>query len=230
VICILVLLPAAFGFAADITFTSDGVIQGGDVWDNVYVYDSPPDQTTVTMTGGEVTNLRLHDQCLLDRTGGEVGYIRALASSIANNYGSTTLGLFADDQAIINHHEGEVGFYVRAEGAGIINFYGGMNRNNIIASQQSAINLYGGRTDGWVYAYDSAVINVFGIQFDYDPTGAPGGQPLLTGSWLDHTPFSLTLADESVLSHINLVPEPATLMLSLAATVLIRRRGGESLE
>ena len=65
----------------DITFTTDGLIQTGDDYDDVWVYG---DTTTVDMTGGKVAVLWTYDESTTNITGGLVAYAQTNGLSTIN--------------------------------------------------------------------------------------------------------------------------------------------------
>ena len=55
-----------------ITFSDDGTIQDGDYYSEVYIYDTPPETTEVTMTGGEIEFLDISTESTLYMSGGTI--------------------------------------------------------------------------------------------------------------------------------------------------------------
>lgn len=92
VILAILFLCQLSAFAADITFNHDGIIQAGDSWESVYVYDSPPSHTTVNMTGGAVTN-----------------HLYIYNASTFNMFAGQMLNLGINDQSVVNISGGLVG-------------------------------------------------------------------------------------------------------------------------
>ena len=73
VFAVLVLLPVcANATPIDVNIYSDTTISTG-VYGTVNIYDTLPDQTTVTMTGGQVNSVYLYDSAILDYTSGHIG-------------------------------------------------------------------------------------------------------------------------------------------------------------
>lgn len=69
----------AWGTVTDI-YTGT-TIESGDVYDRVSIYDSPPEQTIVDMTGGEVSSFGIFDTSVLNFSNGDIGYISMNDSS-----------------------------------------------------------------------------------------------------------------------------------------------------
>ena len=73
-------------FGEDKEFLTDGTINPGDVWDNVTIYDTPPDFTVVGMSGGQVENLTIGTYSTLNIDWGMVSYLTATDTSFVNIY------------------------------------------------------------------------------------------------------------------------------------------------
>jgi hypothetical protein len=61
IISAVILFAAGQAGGVDVDFYTDATIDNGDVYDNVFVYDTPPDQTTVDMWGGTIGGPGTHD-------------------------------------------------------------------------------------------------------------------------------------------------------------------------
>lgn len=207
-ILILVFLSPALCHATTIAFYTDGVIQDGDVYSYVDVYNN----ATVDMTGGIVTvQLGAYDSSTVNISGGVLGGVFTSGASTAS-----TLNLSGSMQAD--------GVYIG--GLGTLNMFGG-----IVGSVKihNIANLYGGIISDYLLA--TSTVNIYGYGFQYNPLAGDyqGGQ--LTGFWLDDTPFSIDLyySDKpgglliDTYSHIVLIPEPATILL-VGLGVLLKRR------
>lgn len=140
---IIILALAVEGLAAYVppeqekTFTSDSVIQEGDLYERVLVYDTPPDHTTVNMTGGGVLSIVTYDGSEVNITGGTVGDMSGGA------YSHQTHGT-----SMINVYEGG-------------SFVGG-SLAELTLFDSSTLNIYGARVDVLVGPGESSVVNAFG--------------------------------------------------------------------
>ena len=67
---------------------TDAVIEEGDIYNVVRVYDTLPDHTTLNMVGGMVDWIRTHDYSTLNVTGGNVSSLDAMSYSTVNISGS----------------------------------------------------------------------------------------------------------------------------------------------
>ena len=96
--------------AVDIDFYSDAIIDNGDVYDNVFVYDTPPDQTNVDMWGGSIGAVLPNDSSTFNMYGGQIQYGMGLSDwSTVNIYDGTVEGTFwVMDSAWLNIYGGDV--------------------------------------------------------------------------------------------------------------------------
>jgi len=108
---VLVMLLVVFGLylsesQATMDFTSDGVIQEGDVYDNVAIWND----ATVDMFGGIVSNdLGVNDQSTFNLWDGSVGGIGALDSSTVNLFGGLASFLSTRYDSTANIYGGDLG-------------------------------------------------------------------------------------------------------------------------
>jgi len=216
-------LPLSQVQAVDIDFYSDATIQDGDLYDLVRLYDTPPDHTTVDMTGGSVHNLRSYDSSIINMTGGEIQTLEAFNMSTANISVGNVNSVFTWDKTTTNLYDGGSIFSLGAGVSGTVNMIGG-NTEYLRAGDFSIVNLFGGTINIYLNAWDSATVNIYGYGFDYDPSAGNWNGGQLTGLWLDDTPFIIDLAGSGTYSHINLVPEPGSLILFALGAFLIRRK------
>jgi len=169
----------------DITFNNDGVIQAGDDYDDVWVYDTPPDITTIDMTGGEVAILWNYDQSVTNISGGWVAYALSFDQSTINISGGLV------HEATIYSNDGTVnitgGTCWRLQGAGEFNVSGGQIINNGYRGGLGVLNIYG-----------------YGLELH------PYYSPYVTGFWVGGTAFGIDVvvgAYDNVVLHE--IPEPA---------------------
>ena len=153
----------------------------------------------------------VYNSAAVDMTGGDILSLDMLNSSTADiSGGSITQGLYAWNNSTVNMTDGTIGW-------------------NLDASDSSTVNLYGGEITDWLYATDDTVVNIYGYGFSYDPDagGWNGGQ--LTGFWLDDTPFTIDMldniaVDSTYYDHVNLVPEPGSLIMICGGCLFLRKR------
>jgi len=157
---IAVAFTGTWAHATTIAFYSDGVIQEGDFYDIVEVHDTPPAQTTVDMTGGNVgrsdnydSGLFAYDSSTVNISGGRVNYLHTYNSSSVNISGGW-----------VGDWEGES---MRAHDTSNINVYNGANLvgdsfGSLDVFDSAVLNVYGGLLNLFVVAWDSSVVNVHG--------------------------------------------------------------------
>lgn len=228
-IIVAVILFAGNGLYAvptDKIFTSSGHILPGEEWANVFIYN---DGTLVNMLGGDVDSIGTYDASMVNVTGGSVSTLDALEFSIANITGGYAYSVFTRYNSTVNFSGNANSVSLGVVDSGIVNMAGGTT-TYLRAGNISSINLYGGIVSEYLNAWDSATVNIYGYGFNYDPSAGSwdGGQ--LTGFWLDDTPFTIDLYDAQTYNHINLIPEPATvLLMSLGSLILRRRRNNKAI-
>ena len=92
------------------------------------------------------------------------------------------------------------------------------------AHDSSIINIRGG-TLGDLWAAENSLINLYAYDVIYDPTGGYYGLGSIEGRYLDNNLyFDFDLDGSDTYSHINIVPEPTTLLLFGLGGLLLRRR------
>lgn len=114
VVIIGLVYPATVSHATMIAFYSDGVIQEGDMYDIVEVYDTPPAQTTVDMTGGQVgyPGMSTFDTSVVNILGGFVGFLQTNDSSTANISGGWVADpVFLEERTIGAHNQSTINVY-----------------------------------------------------------------------------------------------------------------------
>ena len=225
--CAAIMLFAATAAQAtlDMDIYEDAVIQEGDSYNIVSIYDTPPGHTTVSMTGGLVDRVDGYNESHLNVAGGEVINVYLRESSTANIFGGIVLSeVFALDSATVSLSEGGNVFSISTRNKlATINMMGGVTTYLIIFDSGTA-NIYGGEIRNNIAARDSATVNLYGYEFSYNPSAGDfhGGQ--LSGFWLDGTAFQIDLYDAETYDSINMVPEPASLLFLLSGGLLIRQK------
>lgn len=204
---------------------SDAVIQEGDYYDTVVnVYDTPPDHTTVDMTGGFVHNLRSYDSSIINMIGGEILTMEAYNTSTANVSGGEVYSLRAWDSATVNFSDYARTLSLGAGGDfGTVNMTGG-STEFIGAGYSGTINIYAGLVTDSLNAWDSATINIFGYDMVKTSSGGRYGCGHVYGFFADDTSFTIEFSTYETYSHVNLIPEPGSLMLFALGALLVRRK------
>lgn len=128
IILMAILLTAGKVQAVDVDFYSDGVIQDGDIYNIVRVFDTPPDNTTADMFGGSVYVFHMYDSSTVNIYWGELtGQVGMLESNTMNIF-SGNISLDTPSLAglsILNIYGGDVFMGAPyADGLSTINIYG----------------------------------------------------------------------------------------------------------
>lgn len=145
ILLVVLLMGTRQALAVDVDLYSDGVIEDGDVYNVVRVYDTPPDHTTVDMFGGSIKWLEIYDSGTVNVYGGEIwGAIESYNVSTVNIYGGSITCSF---------------FGVR--GSSILNIYGGelLVNDSPIFYESSTVNIYG-------YGFERGTNNLTGLLSD----------------------------------------------------------------
>jgi hypothetical protein len=223
ILAAVMLLPLSQVKAIDVDFYSDATIEDGDIYNSVRIYDTPPAHTTVDMLGGLVDQMQTYDSSMLNVTGGEIYSLYAWNDSLANISGGSVRSVSTWDHATTNLYDGGSIFSLGAGISGTINMMGGTTEY-LHAGGSCTFNLYGGTVTDSLNAWDFATVNIYGYGFDYDPSAGNRNGGQLTGFWFDNTTFTIDLYNPVTYDHINLVPEPSSLILFALGAFLIRRK------
>jgi hypothetical protein len=213
-----------FPFCAQaMTFTSDGTIQTNDNWTNVYIVDTPPNHTTVAMTGGAVNDsMGIYSASTLNMSGGNVGGLNANDESLVNISGGSITGLQVFNNATVTLSQ-NASIYSAVAYSGVINMNGGTITCLAAVGGSPVVNLRGGAITDYLGADSFASINVFGYNLTKTDSGGTFGYGQVSGFWQDGVAFAINFGGTEVYSHIDLIPEPATLLLFSIGALLLRK-------
>ena len=158
--------------------------------------------------------------------GDEYDIVSILNDAIVGMTGSEVWGIHAKESSTFNLFDG-VAHRVYAESSSSIYIYGGTIDRSLNVAGSSTVSLFGGEEFGDVAIFDSEVLKIYGYGFEYQPAGAGSG--MLSGYWLDGTPFSgmylRMLPEPFPGSQIVLIPEPSTLFLLLLGGLVVKKGG-----
>ncbi len=143
-------------------------------------------------------------------TGGDIEILKSYESSIVEVYAGTTIGnVWATDVSTVNIYGGTI--------------------NSVSSDRASVVNLHYLTPHGWdVYTGISSTgtLNIYGYGFEwtYNTTSAD-----FSGYWLNGDPITFHFRDyqQNDLNRINIVPEPASIVL-LGLSFLAIRKGTTS--
>ena len=246
IVLLIILLVVCRSWATDIDFYEDGVIEIGDVYRNVSVYDTPPDHTTVDMTGGIVDLIATYDESTINISEGTINTLNSYQSSKINLFGiSSTYWITANDNSQIkifddawlaadlfirNSASAEIsgGYFngmIGVENSGTISVTGG-DIDRISVEGFGTVNLTGGFVKEDLTAADSGIINIYGYSLFKSTTGGIWDYGFVSGEWQNGETFEVSLYDSETYSHVLLheIPEPGTLFLLGLGSLLLRRK------
>jgi hypothetical protein len=217
-----------------------------EIYDHVGIYDTAPDHTTVSMVRGLVDTMLTYDSATVNVTGGRISTLAAADFSTANISGGASLGhAGARGAGTVNVSGGHVN-QVTITGNGTVNISGDpvvsnaqVNDNGLLnisggevgyldISDKAVVNLHGGVITDSIFSGrgsgshpEEVVINVYGHDLVKTSSGGQHGWGQIYGFYPDGSAFSVDV-DPDLYSHVNLIPEPATLLL-LSSGVLTAR-------
>jgi len=211
--------------AMDWDFYEDGTIDPCDEYWNVGVYDTPPDHTTVDMSGGLVDSIGAYDESTVNISGGYVSTIGAFDFSNVNVFGGSVRGLHAYDTGIVNVSGNADVFSLVSSEYGVVNISGG-SVDHFAALDFGTVNLSGGSGFDYLVAENSGLINIFGYDLSKTDIGGGYGYGFVSGEWAEGTIFNIDFSVSGAYSRVVLyeIPEPATLAIVLAGVLFLRKR------
>jgi len=224
-LAILLFLPVCV-YSTNITFTSSGIIEDGNVYDNVYVENNG---TVVDMSGGQISYLLTRDASIFNMSGGQIIYswpgITIESVSTINVSGGTvdTFDFVVYGSAVANISGGNItADRLKTSPDSVVNINGGScNFETIDISGE--LNIYRGlvnANNAYIsYIYPSSAVNIFGYGFNYNP--GQGG--ILTGYLLDDNQFIINGVSQSEYARFNLIPEPMSLLLFGFGLLVLRK-------
>lgn len=209
--------------AVDKTFYSNGLIEAGQEWRWVGVHDTVPGHSTVNMTGGTAVSVSAWDGSTFNFHAGTItqtigssdtSTVNILSSGVKNAlaYGSSTLNI--SGSANLSN--------VSGNSSSTINVLNGTI--DVIDMTGGTANLYGGSITGYMWAHQNSIVNVFGTGLSKSGTGGAYGDGWVHGWWQNGSEFTINLVNSGTSSHVNLVPEPVTLLLLGAGAFALRSR------
>jgi hypothetical protein len=221
-------------------FYSDGNIVTGDYWSSAYIYDTPPNHTTLNMSGGQVGSMSTfnssvsnitngtislmvsYDTSKLNITGGTMDNLLSLGSSIANISGGGPSDISDRDHSVTNFSGTAEAINVNALDSATINITGG-TINDLSAYNSGVINIYAGDIFD-VWGQDNTAVNIFGHNLIKTSIGGAYGHGFVKGIYNNQTSFEIDFMGSDTYSHVNLIPEPITILLLGAGGLFLRKK------
>lgn len=197
-----------------------------DIHDGNYglinIYDTPPNSTTVNMYGGSADFVSTFNSSTLNFYGGnaEVG---AFDTSVINITGGTLNGAGAWGNATVYFSSDAYSKSLGGGNFGTIDMLGG-TVEDIHAGGNSVFNLYEGEVTESLNAWDLATVNVFGYNLYKTDSGGDYNCGYASGFWNDDTQFVIHFSTPETYPLVNLVPEPASIVLLALGGLIIKGR------
>lgn len=210
------------------------------------------DASVVNISGGFVGYLQTNDSSTVNISGGLVGHLDVIGETTVTARNQSNINVYDGggldggsfttfellDSSTLNVYGGDVHLTLLAYDSANINMYDGSIFDLGLLGPVT-VDIYGGHVGTFLGNHSvppSATVNFYGSMFEYNaqelwsPPMEPGQEgwwtSKLTGYGPDGTPITyLGLPDPSMNPNINLIPEPATVVLiGIGAIGLLARR------
>jgi hypothetical protein len=138
-------------------------------------------------------------------------------------FGGDIFPLWAFDNTLTNWYDGTMDYF-RAYDSSVVDIYGCNLTQSLWATEDSTINLRGGSL-GRFTSDANGIMNLYAYDVVHHTTGGFWDGGWVEGKYLDSDEyFSFSLKDSDTFSHINIVPEPSTLILVGIGGLMLRKR------
>jgi hypothetical protein len=102
--------------------------------------------------------------------------------------------------------------------------YGG-TMDIFLVRHNSIVNIYGGNLSRLlVYGDENGMVNLYAKDVVYHTTGGYWNNGWVEGLYLNDIHFDFDIPSIEVSSHINIIPEPTTILLLCIGSILLRKR------
>lgn len=131
--------------------------------------------------------------------------------------------IFVENDAVLDFLSG-TGGKLSVIHTATVNIYGGAISTKLCTSGNSVINVHLVDLDMLSSAHNS-VVNFYAYNVDFYSTGGLENEGYMTGKFYQgDTPFNISFWNPGTVSHVNIVPEPATILLLGMGGLLLRKR------
>ena len=139
--------------------------------------------------------------------------------------------VYVENDAILDVIGGDIAVYLMSTDIAQVNLFGG-NINTLWTREDSVAKIYGGIIQ-WLVSDEDSIVYLFAYNVTFHPQLPAPGHPLYGSSaWIEgiyinnDVSFSFGVGPQGEsYSHINIIPEPTTiLLLGLGSMIVIRKR------
>jgi hypothetical protein len=221
IVALLVLFQPIISLAGDITFSSNGTITDGNIYDNVYVEN---DGTVVDMTGGQISSLFMYDLSIFNLydglISGSFGGIDISSLSTINVLGGTIdkSGHFVV-HGNANFTSGDINFGgLKTYEDSLVTVTGGSLNFGYFDIHGSVDIMKGDITVDNTGFDTSSIVNIYSINYNYNSNDG-----ILTAYLIDGGYLSMAGLEQSAYDRLNFIPEPASLFMLALGGLLFRK-------
>jgi hypothetical protein len=171
--------------AQTVTFSEDGFILPGDYYTNVWIYDTPPDMTTVEMSGGDVLDMDIYMNSTLNMSDGAIDLLWASDFSTVNVSGGGIWDAHLEMQSMLELGAGTIETLQALDGSKVT--VSGGTIQNVDLRGQSTINISDGYVRG-LEGREEVTFNITGgdvgdelLMYDYSTANISAGNYMHVG-------------------------------------------------
>jgi hypothetical protein len=163
--------------------------------------------SSADMYSGYMDTISAYDKSLINLHDGHIAELRTYENSKANILGGEVTSIIAVGSCVIDFYDGTITHGVSIRENSVANIYGG-----------HFLSFFGAGSAG-----SNSIVNLYAYDVLHTTTGGIYGFGQVTGKYLlDNSPFVLELANDKTFSHINIVPEPITMLLFVVGGLVLR--------
>ena len=181
----------------------------------LFIYLMYPVKTEASWTEGHYEiypgdvygELEIYNDVTLDIFGGDIYQLYTFDTTLTNFYDGTIDYLWSRENSIVSIYDG------------VINMLG--------LRENSIVNLYGGHVATFTaHPSEFAILKLYAYDVTYHTSGGYWNDGWIEGKYILYDqPFRFDIYGDDSFSHVNIVPEPATMMLlGLGSLLVIRKR------
>ena len=131
--------------------------------------------------------------------------------------------IFVENDAILDFLSGNAAG-LRVIHTATTNIYGGSITYDLYTSEDSITNIYLVDLEILTSSHNS-IVNFYAYDVDFYSTGGISDDGYMTGKFYqDDTSFLINFKNTETVSHVNIVPEPSTLLLLSLGGLFLRKR------